>query len=137
VACQQNLKCELSRSGNDIFFEVLTANSGALLSIARVTIMSGSMAILREVKVFGRATSVGEKGQVQGNGLGTSLLRAVEDYLIHADYQKVKTNAAVGARSFFLENGYYLDKDYFLAKNLSSEPIRGLGQRAANGSLHF
>ncbi len=137
VDCQQDLKCELSQSRNDLFFEVSIANTGTLLSIARVTIMSGSIAILREIKVFGSATPVGEKGQIQGNGLGTSLLHAVEDHLLHKGYQQIKTNAAVGARSFFLKNGYHLDHEYFLVKNLSREPNSGLGQEETKVPLRW
>lgn len=129
VDCQQDLKCELSQSRNDLFFEVSIANSGTLLSIARVTIMSSSIAILREIKVFGSATPIGEKGQVQGNGLGTRLLCAVEHHLLQRGYQQIKTNAAVGARTFFLKNGYQLDHEYFLAKNLSRKPNSGSGQQ--------
>lgn len=137
VDCQQDLNCELSQSGNDIFFEVSIANSNTLLSIARVTIMNSSIAILREIKVFGGATSVGEKGQVQGNGLGTSLLCAVEGNLLHKGCQQIKTNAAVGTRSFYLKNGYNFDHEYFLVKNLSRVPSCKSGQQEIKVPLQF
>lgn len=125
------LLCELTRSGNDLFFQVKLNSCGWLLAIARVSICEDTCAVLREIKVFGSAASVGERGQVQGKGLGSGLLNAIEQFLARTGCKTIKTNAAVGARSFFFQYGYVSDHEYFLCKDLQNRSMSSI--KTTNG----
>jgi hypothetical protein len=63
-----------------------------------------------------RARHLGDSGDIQGKGVGTALLRIVENSLLKDGSDTLLVNAAVGARGFFLRNGYVMNMDGFLCK---------------------
>ena len=77
--------------------------------------------MLRELRVCGEAAEMGTEGRFQGKGLGTRLLRAVEDDLVERRRALALVNSSVGARSFFLRNGDVTDSAGYVMKSLGRE----------------
>ena len=109
----------LKEKEHDNFIEVTQKHNDILLAIARITFISRESIILRELKVFGEANSIGMKGQIQGNGLGTTLLFAIEHHYRKKKIKNIFINSSVGATSFFVMNGYYKATDTLLTKDIS------------------
>lgn len=99
----------------------ITARIGPnLLGYARVH--TGSQCVVREIKVLGRSSEVGSRGQIQGNGVGTALMYGAERLARDQGYDEVLLNAGVGVRGFFRKLGYSASSAY-MRKYLSS--VRG------------
>jgi len=125
----RQLLCRSYGNELDRYFEVCLGSKDVLLAIARLRMTPGQTPILREIKVFGHAASVGKSGQVQGKGLGTSLLIALESLVFDAGYHSMLVNAAIGARSFFQRNGYMLNDQHLMEKSISELAINNAMQQ--------
>lgn len=112
------LICRYYEKKENSFFEVCYRDEYTLIAMARLISIPKMTPILRELKVFGTAASVGSVGQVQGKGLGTSLLLSVENKLRSEGYNMLRVNAAFGARSFFIKQGYELSDSHYMEKEL-------------------
>lgn len=85
--------------------------------LAYVKLHMGQSAIVRELKVLGKATPVGEPGQFQGRGIGKFLIKEVEKFVSQKNYKSLLINASPGARGFFLQFKYD-ECNNFLKKKL-------------------
>lgn len=65
-------------------------------------------ALLREAHVYSTATDLGQKGNVQHQGLGTALMHKAEIIAADKGYKKMAVIAAVGSRGFYRKLGYTL-----------------------------
>lgn len=113
----------ITKNGNDIFIEFVFAES-ALLGLARIRIRDKNDIIVRELRIFGNATPVGQKGAVQGNGLGTKLLDRIEAIGQELGASKCLINSSIGANSFYQQRGYSISKSGFHYKHLSMNDIK-------------
>lgn len=105
---------------NDTFVEVIS-NDDCLLALARLYDINNCLAILRELHVYGQATPIGEEGPIQGRGLGTRLLKEVEEIVRKSGKELLQVNAAYGAKPFFRKNGYIDLDNYLLGKYLNQQ----------------
>ena len=128
----RKLICRYYVNVESYFFEVCYQEKDVLVAIARLTIGTKKIPILREIKVFGKAAPIGCYGQVQGMGLGSSLLLAVENKLHASGYEWLYVNAAYGARSFFTKHGYVLNHNDYMEKKISndSQPYKSMNSLA-------
>lgn len=109
---------KITRMRNDVYFELSTIKT-ILLGMARIRIRNDIL-IIRELKIFGKATPVGDQGLIQGNGLGKRLLRSIENFGQKHGLNTILVNASPGAQTYFLKNGYFLSNCDFLKKDLKS-----------------
>ena len=127
-----DLSISLKENDHDNFIEVLQKHKDILLAIARVTYTSKETIFLRELKVFGEANSIGNQGQIQGRGIGTTLLFAIEYHYRMKNIKYIYINSSVGAKSFFVKNGYYKTSENLLKKDIHhlsfNKPLEGTGQ---------
>ena len=117
-----------NKSGADLYIEVVEKDNDILLAIARITITSKETCFLRELKVFGETNPVGLKGQIQGRGLGTYLLFVLEHHVSMMNVKNIYVNASIGAKSFFIQNGYFTTHKKILIKKIQ--------QRSFNNFMH-
>jgi elongator complex protein 3 len=111
--------------GHEIFLEYTDIKTNILFGYLRLRIPSkfahrpevkaNSSAIVRELKVVGRATPFGKiyRESWQHRGLGVSLLKeaeriAVEDF----DVNKILVTSAIGTREYYYRQGYSKDGVY-------------------------
>ena len=113
-----NLLYTFYTNGKSTYFEICDKSSNALLSIARIEQSQDNNTILRELKVFGELAPIGRLGQIQGRGLGTSILQRIENIAMSRKSNFLLVNAAPGARSFFSKYGYNLDMDHYMSKKI-------------------
>ena len=121
-----NLLCTRYTNGESTYFEVSDKSSKALLSIARVEQSLENNTILRELKVFGVLAPIGKEGQIQGQGLGGSMLQAIENIAMSRKSKFLLVNAAPGARSFFSKYGYKLNSDHYMCKEINEVQLNSI-----------
>ncbi|MBR9690800.1 tRNA uridine(34) 5-carboxymethylaminomethyl modification radical SAM/GNAT enzyme Elp3 [Candidatus Woesearchaeota archaeon] len=73
-------------------------------------------ALVREVHVYGTATSIGEEGKVQHKGWGRKLLKKAEDVAKKHKKKKVIVISGVGVREYYKKFGYKLEGPYMTKK---------------------
>jgi elongator complex protein 3 len=110
---------KITKVGDDTHIEIVT-NDNTLLALARLYDVGISTSVLRELHVYGVATPIGEKGFIQGNGLGEHLLKLAENEAFSTGKDRLFVNAAPGARTFFRKNGYH-DSGGFLCRRLQKD----------------
>lgn len=101
---------------SDYYIEAIDPQTNTLYGLLRLRKNQNNNFIIREIKVYGQASPVGTKGQVQGNGLGEKLLTMAESIAIKNKQHIIKVNAAVGAKSFFYKNGFDTSEKHFMIK---------------------
>jgi len=77
----------------------------------------GSVAIVRELHVYGELVAIGQKKKVQHAGLGKRLLDEAQSLALEFCREKLVVISGVGVRDYYRKNGYHLDKTY-MVKNL-------------------
>ena len=105
-------------SKNDYYISLKSATNDLLLGYIRICL--GDKAIVREIKVIGKSSEVGEKGHLQGNGLGKQLIEKAESLAIERDYDNLYINASYGVHHFFFQLGYNFN-DHFLEKTFNDK----------------
>lgn len=73
-------------------------------------------ALIRELHVFGTATSIGKKTHLQHKGIGKILLKEAEDICKTYYKNKIVVISGVGARSYYKKLGYRLEGPYMIKK---------------------
>lgn len=114
------MKHSISWNGRDGIIEIV-GKEGALLGITRIRDKNKDDLVIRELRVFGKATALGERGQIQGNGIGKLLLKKVEDIAVSNNKYRILVNPAFGAKPYFINQGYTIASDNMLEKNLISK----------------
>lgn len=108
----------IRNTGDGNYFVAMHTNDKKKLLLGYIRFIVGKRAIIREIKVIGRSSNVGAEGQLQGIGLGTHLLKTVENYVLSMGYTAILINASPGVNIFFEKLGYidyhgYLKKDLY------------------------
>ncbi len=68
--------------------------------------------VVRQLKVLGSATDLGENGSVQHQGFGRKLMNQAEEKARELDKEKVCVISAVGTREYYRKLEYELDGPY-------------------------
>lgn len=82
-----------------------------------VSKMFGSVAVVRELHVYGELVAIGQKKKVQHAGLGKRLLDEAQSLALEFCREKLLVISGVGVRDYYRKNGYRLEKTY-MVKNL-------------------
>jgi elongator complex protein 3 len=110
-----------SSNGKEYFLEVVNKDN-VLFGLVRLRVFEGGRdknnklkkeAFLREIHVYGKALSIGEKAKVLGqhSGLGSWLMKETENILNKEKVEELKVISGVGVREYFKKLGYRLDKN--------------------------
>ena len=75
-------------------------------------------ALIRELHTYGELTKIGDKGNVQHQGLGQKLLKEAENIVQKQKIKKIAVIAGVGVRKYYDKFGYKLEGTY-MVKELS------------------
>lgn len=75
--------------------------------------------IIREVHVYGNATEIGKKGEIQHKGLGKMLVKKAEELSLEHGKNKIVIISGVGVKEYYRKLGYINDGPY-VSKNLLS-----------------
>ena len=70
--------------------------------------------IVRQLKVMGSATDIGEEGETQHQGYGTKLMEAAEEKALELGKDKVAVISAVGTREYYRKFSYELEGPYMV-----------------------
>jgi len=70
--------------------------------------------IVRQLKVLGSSTEIGEEGDVQHSGYGRKLMNKAEQKAEELGRDKVVVISAVGTREYYRKLGYELEGDYMV-----------------------
>lgn len=89
-------------SESEIFFSASYQNY--LLGYMRLHI--SNKAIIRELKIIGKASSVGKSENIQGKGIGKKLINNAKLYAIEIGFNKLHANVAPGAKRYFERMGF-------------------------------
>jgi len=73
-------------------------------------------ALVRELHVFGEATSLGKKGSVQHKGLGKELLKEAELIAKKSNKNKIVIISGIGVREYYKKLGYKQEGPYMVKK---------------------
>jgi len=71
-------------------------------------------ALIRELHVYGSATSIGKKGEIQHKGLGRKLLKKAEKIANENKKKKIVVISGVGAREYYRKQGYKKQGPYMI-----------------------
>jgi elongator complex protein 3 len=80
-------------------------------------------ALIRELHVYGKTTSVGNKSNNNSSqhiGFGTRLLQEAEKIALENGFKKIAVISGVGVRDYYRKRGYE-DGNYFLVKNIEKD----------------
>ena len=90
------------------------------MALARIYEKNGFTYLLRELHVYGKARHLGSAPQIQGNGVGSELIRYIETCFLTDESKTMLINAAPGARYFFKKHGYEINSEGYLIKKGSN-----------------
>jgi len=106
-------------NGTEHFLEIVNKDN-ILFGLCRLRIIKGS-AYIRELHVYGRALSLGEKGKGFGQhrGLGKKLMKEAEKIVKKNKINKLKVISGVGVREYYKKLGYKVDEEgIYMVKSL-------------------
>jgi elongator complex protein 3 len=93
----------------------------SLIGYVRLRTDDSDTATIRELKVFGKITSIGQEGEDwQHRGFGKRLITEAEKFAIEDGKKHIRITSGVGVRRYYASVGYSLDAPY-MSKNLCSE----------------
>jgi len=75
-------------------------------------------ALIRELHVYGTATKIGKKGEIQHKGIGKKLLKQAEDIAKMYHKEKMVIISGIGVRTYYKKLSYKLQGPY-MVKNLN------------------
>lgn len=90
---------------------------GSLAGYVRLRVNGDGEATVRELKVFGRSSPLGGRGEWQHRGFGQRLLRAAEARAEEEGAMRLRVNSGVGVRPYYAMQGYRRDGPY-MSKSL-------------------
>jgi len=73
-------------------------------------------AIIRELHVYGKATSIGKEGRIQHRGLGKKLLSTAEKIALCQGRDKIVVISGIGVREYYRKLGYRKQGTYMVKK---------------------
>lgn len=108
--------------GKEFFISCCEQTSDTLLGFCRLRIPSqflrkeitNSSVLIRELRVYGKSTEIGEKGNIQHQGIGKKLLFIAEEIAKQKSKEKVVVIAGIGVREYFKKVGYIQEGPYMV-----------------------
>ncbi len=120
----RKLKLEISSypasQGKEYFLEFINKDN-ILFGLLRLRILKqDKLAYVRELHVYGQSTAIGEKGDIQHQGLGKQLMKKAEEICKKENISLVKVISGVGVREYYSSKlNYHLDKNgIYMVKEL-------------------
>lgn len=112
-------------NGKEFFISVEDVKNDLLVGFCRLRFPSQSLrkeiteksALIRELHVYGTATSLGEDGSVQHKGFGKKLLKKAEEIAQQNGKNKMVVISGVGVREYYRKLGYSLES-FYMVKDL-------------------
>ncbi len=89
---------------------------GSLIGYVRLRINSDGTAAVRELKVFGRSSPLGDRGEWQHRGFGHRLLREAEETALANGASTIRVTSGVGVRPYYAAAGYSREGSYMVRK---------------------
>ena len=114
-----NIKIDYLKYGKNNFFIYATLqenNQTYLLGYLKLYL--GKKCIIRELKVLGKSSKVGEKSLLQGKGLGKKLLNLSEQLAKEKNYEEIYAIASPGIRNYY-EKEDYIETIHYMKKSLN------------------
>ncbi len=91
----------------------------SLIGYVRLRTDGSEMATIRELKVFGKITSIGVAGEDwQHRGFGGELLAEAESVAKKEGCKRIRVTSGVGVRAYYATHGYHFEAPY-MAKDLN------------------
>ena len=115
----KNLKLNIleypSSNGKEYFLEFVNKEN-ILFGLLRLRINKDNSAFIREVHVYGKSLSIGEKseGNIQHSGLGKKLILKTEEIVKSKGIKKLSVISGVGVREYYRNLGYSLENEYMI-----------------------
>lgn len=103
-------------SGTEYFISYNSKDNKTLFGFCRLCLLNDGVAMVRELHVYGKLVSIGDKKKVQHAGLGKKLLKKAEDIAKKNNYVKMKVISGVGVRAYYRKNKYRLENTYMVKK---------------------
>lgn len=109
--------------GTEIFIQAVDTKNDILVGFARLRFPSqsrrpeitSSSAILRELHIYGTATSLRKTGDVQHKGWGTKLMQQAESIAKEHNKTKMVVISGIGVRQYYSKQlGYHLEGPYMV-----------------------
>jgi len=105
----------------EVFLSYEDTKNDKLIALLRLRLTQGQFikeiknsALIREVHVYGRQISVGEKGDVQHMGFGGKLMKEAESIAKKDSFKKISVIAGIGTREYYKKTGYKLEGTYMV-----------------------
>ena len=120
ISKKLNLKTTkyLSAGGTEYFLQIINKDN-VLFALLRLRINKNSAAFIREVHVYGKTLSIGEKplsSDTQHRGLGKQLMSEAEKICKTQKVSKLSVISGVGVRMYYQKLGYHLEGEYMIKK---------------------
>ncbi|MBR9683256.1 tRNA uridine(34) 5-carboxymethylaminomethyl modification radical SAM/GNAT enzyme Elp3 [Candidatus Woesearchaeota archaeon] len=100
-------------TGEEFFISAEDTKNDLLLGFCRLRI-TGGLAGIRELHVYGMAAGVGEKGSVQHKGWGKKLMGTAEEIVLREGIKKVTVISGIGVRGYYRKLGYVKEGTYMV-----------------------
>lgn len=114
-----------SSKGKEFFLEIVN-DKNILFGLLRLRFpykpfineLSKKTSIIRELHIYGKALSIGEKKEdsSQHQGLGKQLMIEAEKISKQHNYKKIAVISGVGVREYYRKLGYHLNENYMVKK---------------------
>ena len=105
------VKKYLASKGTEYF--ISAEENDLLLGFCRLRIYEDQAGI-RELHVYGTATGIGEKGNIQHKGLGKKLLKTAEEIVKNEGIKKIFVISGIGVKGYYTKLGYQKDGVYMV-----------------------
>ncbi len=116
----KNVKLKINKyktsSGDEYFITYDSKDGKILYGFCRLCLLEDNVAMVRELHVYGKLVSVGDKKKVQHAGLGKKLLQKAEDIAKKNNCVKMKVISGVGVRGYYRKQKYRLRDTYMVKK---------------------
>lgn len=114
-------KYEASK-GKEFFIAIEDKKNDLILGFCRLRFPSQQLrpeitkdsALIRELHVYGTATSIGETGNVQHQGFGKQLMQKAEEIAKKNKKKKIIVISGIGVREYYQKIGYKLEGPYMV-----------------------
>ncbi|MBI2662358.1 tRNA uridine(34) 5-carboxymethylaminomethyl modification radical SAM/GNAT enzyme Elp3 [Candidatus Woesearchaeota archaeon] len=108
--------------GKEFFIAIEDKKNDFILGFCRLRFPSQQMhpeitkdsALIRELHVYGTATSIGESGNVQHHGFGKQLMQKAEEIAQKHKKNKIIIISGIGVREYYKKLGYQLEGPYMV-----------------------
>lgn len=122
----ERIKKYVASGGTEYFIALLDRKEGLLIGYLRLRVpvkpfrpeLSGKIAIVRELKVFGESVPLGETHEkaLQHRGFGKRLIKIAEKTAGDLGLEKIAVMAAIGTKDYYRKLGYEDDGVYMSKK---------------------